>query len=140
MHITQLTSTFPIFYTRKITAFSKSRLLAQNSVFFKKFRIFQKIPVRKKLDLFKKSTFDTKFRVFQKIPHFSKIPRSKKSRLFQQNMIHRHKHLFFPNALSCCKFLTFSTSLFGTFVILYPAQLQNPAEYMLLIVLFQRST
>ena len=97
---------FSHLYTCKITFFSQKK----NSTFDTKFRVFSKIPPiskiprSKKYVLLKKSTFDTKFRVFQKIPSISKIPRFSKStyfsksRLFQQNMIHRHKHLFFPNA------------------------------------------
>ena len=73
-------------------------------MFFKKIPPISKIPRSEKVRTFKNSSFNTKFRVFQKIPPILKIPRSEKvrtfqkSRLFQQNMIHRHKHLFFPNA------------------------------------------
>ena len=84
--------TFQKFPVRKKLTFSKSRPLTQNSVFFQKFRTFQKFPVRKK------STF-SKLRLFSKL------------RFLTQNMIHRHKHLFFPNAFwYICHSLPLSTS------------------------------
>ena len=90
-------------------------------MFFKKFRLFQKFPVRKSTSFSKlrlltqNSVFFKKFRTFQKIPRFSKkyvfFKKKKKSRLLTQNTIHRHKHLFFPNAFwYICHSLPHSTS------------------------------
>ena len=109
--------TFQKFPVRKKLTFSKSRPLTQNSVFFQKFRTFQKFPVRKKVDFFQKSRPFTQNSVFfQKFRTVPKFPVRKKStfsklRFLTQNMIHRHKHLFFPNAFwYICHSLPLSTS------------------------------
>ena len=114
---------------------SKKLRLFQNSVFFKKFRTFQnyvffKMTSFSKIRLFQNYVF-SKFRVFQKnSARFKKFPvfqndvffkntcfsklrffKKKKTRLLTQNTIHRHKHLFFPNAFwYICHSLPLSTS------------------------------
>ena len=79
-------------------------------MFFQKFPTFQKFPVPKTRAFTQNSVFFQKFRTFQKFPVRKKSTFSK-LRFLTQNMIHRHKHLFFPNAFwYICHSLPLSTS------------------------------
>ena len=77
----------------KFTSFQKIPCFFKNSARFKN-SPFEKKSTFSKLRLFQeKSTFDTKFR------------------FLTQNTVHRHKHLFFPNAFPyICHSLPLSTS------------------------------
>ena len=132
-------------------------------MFSKKFHIFKKFPFRKSV-IFKNYVFSHKIPCFfKKFPIFKNSP-FEKIRNFQnyvfshpQNSVFFKKFRVFKNSPfeKVCTFQNYaffnkicfvdinicvSPILYGTFVILYPTQLQNPAKNMRLSVLFQHST
>ena len=107
--LTQNSMFFKNFPVLKIPR-SRNGVLTQNSVFFKNFRTFKKFSVQENGVLTQNSAFFKNFRVFKNSP-FEKVYTFQKVDFSIQNMIHRHKHLSFPNALwYICHSLPHSTS------------------------------